>query len=67
VTNVVRGSAGLDVAGESVPSVAGWGEDGALDAIREYGGTIDAIARRIETALSTEHVGGEDDTSSLAA
>ena len=31
--------------------VAGWGEDGALDAIREYAETIDTIARRIEAAL----------------
>jgi hypothetical protein len=34
-----------------VPYVAGWGEDGALDAIREYAQTIDTIARRIENAL----------------
>jgi hypothetical protein len=33
------------------PYVAGWGEDGALDAIREYAETIDAISRRIEEAL----------------
>jgi hypothetical protein len=32
--------------------VAGWGEDGALDAIRDYAQTIDDIARRIENALS---------------
>jgi hypothetical protein len=31
--------------------IAGWGEDGALDAIREYAETIDTIARRIEAAL----------------
>jgi antirestriction protein ArdC len=51
VTYVVCGSVGLDVSGDSVPYVAGWGEDGDLDAIREYAGTIDAIARRIEGAL----------------
>ena len=51
VTYVVCGSVGLDVAGESVPYVAGWGEDGALDAIRHYAETIDTIARRIETAI----------------
>ena len=45
------GSVGLDVSGESIPYVAGWGEDGALDAIREYAQTIDTIARRIEDAL----------------
>ena len=51
VTYVVCSSVGLDVGGESIPYVAGWGEDGALDAIREYAETIDAIARRIEDAL----------------
>jgi hypothetical protein len=51
VTYVVCSSAGLDVGGESIPYIAGWGEDGALDAIREYAQTIDTIARRIENAL----------------
>jgi hypothetical protein len=51
VTYCVLGSVGLDVGGESIPYVAGWGEDGALDAIREYAQTIDMIARRIEAAL----------------
>jgi hypothetical protein len=51
VTYVVCSSAGLDVSGESIPYIAGWGEDGALDAIREYAETIDAIASRIEDAL----------------
>src|SRR4051794_20887359 len=51
VTYCVLGSVGLDIGGESIPYVAGWGEDGALDAIREYAQTIDAIARRIEGAL----------------
>lgn len=58
VTYVVCSSAGLDVGGESIPYIAGWGEDGALDAIHEYAETIDAIARRIE---DTVHPG--DDTS----
>ncbi|MCW3066445.1 MAG: hypothetical protein JWN32_3617, partial [Solirubrobacterales bacterium] len=51
VTYCVLGSVGLDVGGESIPYVAGWGEDGALDAIREYAEAIDTIARRIEHAL----------------
>ena len=51
VTYCVLGSVGLDVGGESIPYIAGWGEDGALDAIREYAQTIDTIARRIEDAL----------------
>ena len=58
---IVCGSVGLDVGGETIPYIAGWGEDGALDAIREYAETIDSIARRIEDALDatsateTEH------------
>ena len=52
VTHVVCSSDGLDVGGESIPYIAGWGEDGALDAIREYAETIDTIARRIEDALN---------------
>jgi hypothetical protein len=51
VTYIVCSSVGLDVGGESIPYIAGWGEDGALDAIREYAQTIDTIARRIEAAL----------------
>jgi hypothetical protein len=53
VTYIVCSSVGLDVGGESIPYIAGWGEDGALDAIREYASTIDVIARRIEDALVT--------------
>lgn len=53
VTYIVCGSVGLDVSGESVPYIAGWGEkDNALAAIREYAETIDKIARRIEDALA---------------
>jgi hypothetical protein len=52
VTYCVLGSVGLDVGGESIPYVAGWGEDGALDAIRQYAGTLDTIARHIEDALA---------------
>ena len=52
VTYCVLGCVGLDVGGESIPYVAGWGEDGALDAIRDYATTIDSVARRIEVALA---------------
>jgi hypothetical protein len=62
VTYVVCSSVGLDVGGESIPYIAGWGEDGALDAIREYAQTIDEIARRIEDALSD----GSDATTAQA-
>jgi hypothetical protein len=58
VTHIVCASVGLDVGGESIPYIAGWGEDGALGAIHVYAETIDAIAGRIEDAV---HAG--DDTS----
>ena len=54
VTYIVCGQVGLDVGGETIPYVAGWGEDGALDAIQQDAQTIDEVARRIETALLAE-------------
>jgi N-terminal domain of anti-restriction factor ArdC len=54
VTFIVCGAVGLDVSGSSVPYVAGWGEDGELDSIREYAQTIDGLARRIEDALTAD-------------
>jgi N-terminal domain of anti-restriction factor ArdC len=51
VTFIVAAGLGLAADGESVPYVAGWGEDGALEAVTELAETIDAIARRIEDAL----------------
>jgi hypothetical protein len=60
ITYVVCGSVGLDVSGDSVPYIAGWGEDGSLDAVRVYAETIDAIARRIEGALAERAPGGNE-------
>ena len=60
VTYCVLGSVGLDVGGESIPYIAGWGEHGALDAIREYAQTIDTIARRIEDALDPKPKPADD-------
>jgi hypothetical protein len=51
VTFVVCAGAGLVVDGESIPYVAGWGEDGALAAVSEFAETIDTLARRIEDAV----------------
>lgn len=51
VTFIVCGAVGLDVSGESIPYVAGWGEDGALEAVTEFATLIDSLARRIEEAL----------------
>lgn len=52
-TLVVLGGLGLDVSGETVPYVAGWGEDGALEAVTQFAQLIDALARRVEGALNT--------------
>lgn len=54
VTFIVCGSVGLDVSGETVPYVAGWGEEGALDAVLTFAARIDEIARRLEDALAGE-------------
>ena len=54
VTYVVCGQLGLDTSGETIPYVAGWGEDGALDAIHADAQTVDEVARRIENALLAE-------------
>jgi len=47
---------GLDVGGESIPYIAGWGETGALDAVTTFATTIDELARRVETILTAEPV-----------
>ena len=49
---VVLGGLGLDVSGETVPYVAGWGEHGALDAVTKFAQLIDDLARRVEATLS---------------
>jgi hypothetical protein len=52
VTFVVSSGVGLAVSGETIPYVAGWGEDGAIEAVTQFASTIDSIARRIEDALA---------------
>jgi len=51
-THLVCSSVGLRVERETVPYVAGWGEDGALEAVSEFAKTIDELARRVEDVLS---------------
>jgi hypothetical protein len=53
-TYVAAASVGLDVSGESVPYIAGWGESGALEEVTTFATTIDALARQIETVLARE-------------
>jgi hypothetical protein len=54
VTYVVCAQLGLDTSSETIPYVAGWGEDGALDAIQADAQPIDQVARQIESALQGE-------------
>jgi hypothetical protein len=53
-THLVCSSVGLLVDGETVPYVAGWGEDGALAAVTEFARTIDELARRVEDVLAAD-------------
>ena len=55
-TYLVLQTVGLDVSGESVPYVASWGEDGALEAVQAFAERIDEVARRIEDALADERL-----------
>ncbi len=53
-TYCVLQTAGLDTSGESIPYVASWGEEGALEAVQAFAERIDEVARRIEDALADE-------------
>jgi hypothetical protein len=50
-TLVVLSEVGLDVSGETIPYVAGWGETGALEAVTEFAQLIDGLARRVAQAI----------------
>ncbi|HWX98098.1 MAG TPA: ArdC family protein [Solirubrobacteraceae bacterium] len=54
VTHITAAAVGLAVDGETIPYIAGWCEDGALDAVTEFAGTIDELAGRIESALGID-------------
>ena len=54
VSFVVGSSVHLDVGGETITYVAGWGENGAFEAVTEFAATIDTMACRIEQALEAE-------------
>jgi len=56
-THLVCSSVGLRVDGETVPYVAGWGENGALEAVTEFAGTIDQLARQLEDVLAEATAG----------
>jgi antirestriction protein ArdC len=48
VTYLACASVGLAIDTDSVPYVASWGKDGALEAVTDFAQTIDKLARRIE-------------------
>jgi hypothetical protein len=57
-TYIAASAAGLDTSGESIPYVAGWGENGALEAIQQVAELIDRVALRIEEAITPIREGG---------
>jgi hypothetical protein len=59
VTYIVCAGAGLDVGGESIPYIAGWGENGALEAVSEFAGVIDTLARKLEEAITVDQLDDE--------
>ena len=67
ITFITASSVGLAVDGESIPYVAGWGEQGALDAVMSFAETIDALARRIEDALHSRPLHDATPTTQAAA
>jgi hypothetical protein len=54
VACIVCGGVGLDTSSESVPYLAGWNPDQAVERIEVLAGTIDQIARAIERALDPD-------------
>lgn len=67
VSFVVGSSVHLDLGGETIPYVAGWGENGSLEAVTEFAATIDTMARRIEQALDADHAPEGLDLAALPA
>ncbi|MGO9902933.1 MAG: hypothetical protein ACLP0J_25315 [Solirubrobacteraceae bacterium] len=52
-TMIVLAGSGLETSGETIPYVAGWGEDGAREAVTEFATLIDTLARKVENAITT--------------
>ncbi len=57
VTHICCSGAGLDVSGEAIPYIAGWEEDGAIEAVSAFAQTIDTIARQLEEAIADPDAG----------
>jgi hypothetical protein len=67
VSFVVGSSVHLDLGGETIPYVAGWGENGALEAVTEFAATIDRMARQIEQALDAHRSPASEELAALPA
>ena len=67
VSFVVGSSVHLDLGGETIPYVAGWGENGALEAVTEFAATIDRMARQIEQAIDADHSPASTELAQLPA
>lgn len=52
VTYIVCSTAGLNTSGETIPYIAGWGENGALESITAYATAIETVARHLEAAIA---------------
>jgi hypothetical protein len=51
-TFIVCDGIGLDTSGDSIPYVAGWGEQDAAEAITKFGKVVHDVARQIEQAIT---------------
>jgi hypothetical protein len=51
VTYIVLAGQGFDLDASSVPYIAAWGQGNATEQLREFGETIDRLARQIEGVL----------------
>lgn len=60
VAYIVCASAGLDTSSDSVPYLAGWNPDQAVERVERLSGTIDETARAIERALAPREHSGAD-------
>ena len=67
VSFVVGSSVHLDLGGETITYVAGWGENGALEAVTEFAATIDRMARQIEQALDMDQSPADAELAALPA
>jgi antirestriction protein ArdC len=60
VAYVVCAGAGLDTGSDSVPYIAGWAGDDALEQLERTAELIDGLARRIEQAINPAEAGDRE-------